>query len=243
MRPGETSWGSEDDGSGTRGNVAGTPVWRFEFAAYRIAFLGRRTAAIDEAPPAGLLEPNVEISRARQVHGAAILTASPGIAGEGDALITDRAGLALGISTADCVPVLFASGAVAAAAHVGWRGLVSGVVDAVVERLPSPSSTRVWVGPCIGPCCFEVGADVAEQIVAASDASVLGAGMPGDKPRVDLRAAIAVQLRRRGVEPGTVVEVCTRCASSGLASYRRDGAAAGRNLSLIWKRSGAGASA
>ena len=109
----------------------------------------------------------------RQVHGAAVARVRAGddpaaIARiEADALITDDPGVALGVFVADCIPALIVdprTGAVAAA-HAGWRGTVAGVLPAVVRALVDelgarPDDLRVVLGPAIGPCCFEVGAEV-----------------------------------------------------------------------------------
>ena len=106
---------------------------------------------------------------------------------------------------ADCVPVLVAdeaSGDVAAI-HAGWRGVAGGVVRAGVERLAAGRSGArlvAAIGPCIGPCCFEVGRDVAGQIERASCGARVIATERGDKAYVDLRAAVRAQLAALGVE-------------------------------------------
>src|SRR5436190_19291938 len=110
---------------------------------------------------------------ARQVHGAAVVRVRAGddpaaIASvEADALVTGDAGVAVGIFVADCIPALIVdprTGAVAAA-HAGWRGTVAGVLPAAVRALAAefdarPDDLRVALGPAIGACCFEVGAEV-----------------------------------------------------------------------------------
>jgi polyphenol oxidase len=92
---------------------------------------------------------------------------------QADGLWTTERGVACGVTAADCLPVLLASGdgRVVGAAHAGWRGLAAGVLEATVRAMcegagVEPSSLHAWLGPCIGPAHFEVGADV----LAAFDA-------------------------------------------------------------------------
>ncbi len=182
---------------------------------------------------------------ASQVHGACALQAE----GEptelatraADALIARSAGDAVGVRVADCVPVLLAdpdTGAVAAV-HAGWRGVAAGVIaSAVKEAAAAGSTTRLAaIGPCIGACCFEVGADVAEQIAAASRPEVV-IRREGDKAHIDLRAAVRAQLRDAGLADESIDDVagCTRCEPSRFFSYRREGERAGRHLAVIVAR-------
>ncbi|MEM7048723.1 MAG: polyphenol oxidase family protein [Acidobacteriota bacterium] len=179
-----------------------------------------------------------EASWCTQIHSAEVLSARPGNAGRGDALHSDHRGLALSVVTADCVPILLASESRLAAIHAGWRGIVQGVVPAGVEALVGRvggTGLRAWVGPAIGSCCYEVDEDVAEQVVSASDSGVLAQG-PRGKPHVDLPWAVLWQLREAGVEEIRPVPLCTRCEVDWLWSYRREGAGAGRNHAVIWRR-------
>lgn len=93
---------------------------------------------------------------------------------------------------------------------------------------------RAWIGPAIGDCCYEVGEDVAEQVVAASSAEVLTRRNP--RPHLDLAMASTVQLARGGIRQIHTIRVCTRCSPDLLWSYRRDGAASGRNFTFAWRR-------
>jgi len=104
----------------------------------------------------------------RQIHGSQVLVAeSEGRLGEADALLTERADLPLAIFTADCLPLLMydPSGRRLAAVHAGWRGTVQSVARAAVDRLveagSAPDGLIVAIGPSIGPCCYEVGEEVA----------------------------------------------------------------------------------
>ncbi|MGE0638803.1 MAG: peptidoglycan editing factor PgeF [Thermoanaerobaculia bacterium] len=198
-----------------------------------VLFLGKGTAAERaRAIPAAWVQPNEERSWLRQVHGDRSIEARPGSCGEADALVTAERGLWLEIATADCVPVLLAGGGRVAAAHAGWRGIAAGIVAVAVRSLGASATAVAWIGPAIGPCCYEVGDDVARQVVAASSAVISHTGSRS-RPHLDLQRAVAVQLLEAGVREIRVVRRCTSCEVDWLWSYRRDGANAGRNLSLI----------
>ncbi len=102
----------------------------------------------------------------RQVHGSRVVRVDrPGDAGEADALWTSASGLPVTVFTADCFGVVLLAADAVGVAHAGWRGAVSGVVDSLREEMTSVGATpiRAAVGPGIGPCCFEVGDEVAEN--------------------------------------------------------------------------------
>jgi polyphenol oxidase len=172
------------------------------------------------------------VIQVKQVHGARALRAAEAEGQEADALVAGGAGMAVGVRVADCVPVLVAdeaSGGVAAI-HAGWRGVVAGVVGAGIELL-GPGKLVAAIGPCIGACCFEVGADVAERIGFVVHRK-------GDKAYVDLRAAVRAQLRARGLDDRRIEDVpgCTKHEPELFHSYRRDGAGSGRMLAAIVAR-------
>ena len=174
------------------------------------------------------------IVQVKQVHGARAVPAAESAGQEADALVA-RPGpaCAVGVRVADCVPVLVAStdtGAVAAI-HAGWRGVVAGVVPAGVELL-GRGALLAAIGPCIGACCFEVGADVAERIGFVTRRA-------GDKAYVDLRAAVRAQLRVLGLADDAIDDVpgCTKHEPDRFHSFRRDGANSGRMLAAIATRS------
>jgi polyphenol oxidase len=179
------------------------------------------------------------IVQVRQVHGGdAIDAASAGPDACADALVGRGGGepVAVGVRVADCVPILVAdeaSGDVAAI-HAGWRGVVAGVVRAGVERLGGRTLVAA-IGPCIGPCCFEVGRDVAETIARASPGANVVAADRGDKVYVDLRAAVRAQLALAGVRETRIEDVagCTKHEIARFHSFRRDGANSGRMLAAI----------
>jgi YfiH family protein len=206
-------------------------AWSAEDEHRRVTalFTGREPAP---RPPA--------VAWARQVHSDRCLrVAAAGEAGEGDALITDRPGLALAVYTADCVPVLLGAPGIVGAVHAGWRGLAAGIVGKALTAMTAlgAAGVRAWIGPAIGPCCYEVGDDVAAAVVAASTPAIVRPGLRG-RPHLDLVAAARAQLGRAGVGEVEAVAACTRCDAEHYWSYRRDGRGAGRNVSCIWLAAG-----
>lgn len=187
------------------------------------------------------------MAQVKQVHGPKAVLVHDAAGAEADALValaSDEA-VAVGVRVADCVPVLVAStdtGAVAAI-HAGWRGVVAGVVPAGVELLGRGAGALLAaIGPCIGACCFEVGADVAERIgfVTRRAAPQVGGAsrVGGDKAYVDLRAAVRAQLRALGLSDEAIDDVpgCTKHEPDRFHSFRRDGANSGRMLAAIATR-------
>ena len=220
----------------------GYPVWEDRLGDIEIRFVGRGPAGGRDEVLARIGEPDLPVAWARQIHSARVLpAAAPGECGEGDALTTDLPGLALAVVTADCVPVLLAGpsgeGNVArvAAVHAGWRGIASGVIPATLGALGNPEGWTAWIGPAIGPCCYEVGEEVAAQIAAASTPEAV-VPHPGGRPHLDLLRATTHQLQAAGVADITALPICTRCETARLSSYRREGKGGGRNLAFIWRR-------
>ena len=168
-----------------------------------------------------------------QVHGDRVVTAaSPGPQGEGDALTTFTAGLYLSVRTADCLPLLMVDARQrrVAAVHAGWRGTIAGIPVAAIRAMESdPAQVWVAIGPGIGPCCFEVGEEVAREF-----------GFQG-RQCVDLFAYNRKNLIDFGVPPGQIAGdgPCTRCWPEKFHSFRRDKAAAGRMHAAIAIRAGA----
>ena len=154
----------------------------------------------------------------RQVHGGDVLTATePGRAGPGDAMVTGTRGLPLAVMTADCVGVVLETEDAVGVAHAGWRGVVAGVVAATARRLqglgrrPGPV-LRAATGPLIGPCCFEVGPEVAGLFHDRHVKSTAG------MTTVDLATAVRDQVPQA---EWWSVEACTRC-DDGWFSFRAD---------------------
>jgi YfiH family protein len=200
-----------------------------------LRFCGRRLQAPLEQLPALLAPAPDAVAHLTQIHSARVQRASAGgRCGEGDALLTTESGLAAAVYTADCVPVLLAADGEVAAVHAGWRGLAAGVIPAAAASL-GRRPLRAWIGPAIGPCCYEVSPEVASAVEAASSPQV-AVWQPGGRPHLDLWAAAQAQLARHGIEVVATLRWCTRCHGDHLWSFRRDGQAAGRNYSLIWRR-------
>lgn len=206
-------------------------------APERAASLARFAAA------AGLALP---LRECEQVHGGDVVFADDVAAApprtKADALVSTGE-LAVGVRVADCVPILIGhepSGAVAAV-HAGWKGFVAGVlshaVHALRERTTASGRLVCAIGPSIGPCCFEVGLDVARTIDAAAGISLVER-TAGDRAYVDLRRGIRAELARLASEPGAGpiamedVPGCTRCDAERFFSFRRGGER-GRMLAAI----------
>src|SRR5262249_54232732 len=152
----------------------------------------------------------------RQVHGDRVVTVTapwPVGAGEAaDAMVTDRPGLALGIVTADCAPVLFAettAGGIGAA-PAGWRGAVGGGIEATLaamQRLGARVDRIVAaIGPCIGQASYEVGPDLRADVLARrlEDARFFSAGKQPDRWQFDLGSYCAARLQEAGVTQTTI---------------------------------------
>ena len=189
-------------------------------------------------------ETRLGFARVRQVHGARAVRAGAPCAPqeEADAVVSLAAGVAACVAIADCVPVLLAdpeTGAVAAV-HAGWRGTVARAAAEGVRRLAEetgapPSRLLAAIGPSIGPCCYEVSADLAARFEEALGPAVVRAGKA---PRLDLWASNVAVLRAAGV-PADRVEVlgrCTSCERELFFSHRRDAGRTGRHVAFIAPR-------
>ncbi len=183
---------------------------------------GTRHAPLDQEGMASL----------KQVHSNWSLVAeSPtGCAGEGDALATDRPGWAVSVRTADCYPILLADvrRRAVAAVHAGWRGTAGGVAGQTLARMRAEYGTAAQdvvaaIGPGIGGCCYEVGAEVAQVF-----------GKPG-AGLIDLADVNRAQLMVAGVAPERIetLGACTFCDAARFYSWRRDRERAGRMISYI----------
>lgn len=160
----------------------------------------------------------------RQVHGALVRRAA-GQGEPGDGVWSDAPGEPLLVFTADCLPVALArvnGGRPAiAAVHVGWRGLLAGIVHGAVSALGSRRLAAA-IGPGIGPCCYEVGDEVAEPFRARFGQGIVRGGC------LDLWTATEQALRAAGVEAVSRVDLCTACNPELFFSHRRDGVRTGR---------------
>jgi len=172
-----------------------------------------------------------------------VVPGSVSCVGACDGLMTDLVDVGLVVWTADCVPVLLAGGGAVAAIHSGWRGTAAGIVADAVDLMRSthsvePSQIRAVIGPAVGGCHYQVGDEVVEALADRGIPEVVWLERrPGGECRVDLRALLRAELEAAGIPPdGIELEGgCTFCDPT-LASYRRDGAAAGRQWSMIVRR-------
>lgn len=182
-----------------------------------------------------------------QVHGARVVRLTradlaPGAGFEqADASVTTERGIACTVLVADCLPVLMAApgGRGVAAAHAGWRGLAGGVVEATLAALCeaaecTPMEVCVWLGACIGPQAFEVGAEVREAFGTEAAAHFRPGPAPG-KWWADLPGLARQRLHRAGVSAVAGGEWCTHRDRAMFFSFRRD-RVTGRHAAAIWIR-------
>lgn len=185
----------------------------------------------------------------RQVHGARVLAAGPGERGRGgldpaaslgeaDGILTAEADLPLLVLSADCVVAALApdDGRALAVFHAGWRGAAAGIPGAAVAALAGrsgapPSAMRAVLGPAIGPCCYEVGEEVA-----AAFPGFLRPGR-GERPHLDLPGAVRGALAAAGVPEEAVAAAggCTLCGEGWFSHRRGD---AGRQVLAAWRVGG-----
>jgi len=186
---------------------------------------------------------------ARQVHGDRIVEIGendtlPLPLSECDGFVTCRSGVALGIKTADCVPILFVDRRlrVAGAVHAGWRGTALGIAAKMVGILCGRFSSRrediaALIGPAIGPCCYEVDAPVHDALAARPwAAAVFRKQTERERWMFDLWGANRRQLIEAGLPGGNVLTAdrCTACTRDLFFSHRAaQGKEEGRQLSFI----------
>jgi polyphenol oxidase len=164
------------------------------------------------------------LSYGRQVHGATVRRA--GAQGDpGDGLWTDTPGEPLLVFTADCLPIALARAngrpPAVAALHVGWRGLLAGIVQSAASCLGG-GMLAAAIGPGIGPCCYEVGGEVATPFRERFGEDIVANG------RLDLWTAAERALRTGGVADVHRTDVCTSCDPGLFFSHRRDAGRTGR---------------
>ena len=172
----------------------------------------------------------------RQVHGAELAVhaaqqspspfAQPGPdPPEVDGHVVRDASLAGLVFVADCLPVALAGPGGVAMLHCGWRGLAAGIIERGVEAVGASAAA---VGPGIGPCCYEVGAEVWSAF------SQLGVERGDDDATLDLNDVAGRLLTRAGVSSAEYAGLCTRCHPELFFSHRRDGAPTGRQAGVAW---------
>lgn len=151
----------------------------------------------------------------RQVHGArAVLVTAPGehAGAEADAAVTATPGCTLVVRTADCAPVVLEGERSVAVLHLGWRGLVAGLVAATVELMASIDDRprRAHLGPCIRPECYEFGPDELDPIVQRFGTGVRGTTADG-RPALDVPALVHRSLHEHGIDDLLDSGECTAC--------------------------------
>jgi YfiH family protein len=187
-----------------------------------------------------------------QVHGVQVaqLNAATPDGTTADACLTQESQVACTIMVADCLPLLFTddAGQVVAAAHAGWRGLATGVIEQTVQAMcekagVTPAQVRVWLGPCIGPEAFEVGEDVRLAFAAKGDAQETSLcfrphPLHAGKWLADLAGLARWRLQALGIHQmagnDSTPDWCTVAQRSRLFSFRRDGVT-GRFAVCIWR--------
>ena len=231
------------------GGVSGAPFDRLNLRPP-----GLRGDALDE--PAAVFENQRRFTAALQgarpvfldqVHGTAVvrLRAADLAPDRGhpvaDASITTDAGVACTVLVADCLPVLFGApeGRAVGAAHAGWRGLASGVLEATVAALCEaaqcePMALSAWMGACIGPDRFEVGDDVRAASGPDQAACFVPTGTPG-KWWADLPALARARLSAVGITQVAGGHWCTHSDPSRFFSFRRE-RVTGRMAAAVWIR-------
>lgn len=191
-----------------------------------------------------------------QVHGATVVNADDVLAAtqrgeplmQADASVTDRTGTVCVVMIADCMPVLLCDpqGRAVGAAHAGWRGLASGVVENTAQRVASLACTdmsvlHAYLGPCIGPQAFEVGPDVRDAFmkgVGGAQRDIVASAfvehpLNAGKFLADLPRLARWRLAQIGITNVTGGDHCTVTERERFYSYRRD-RETGRMAALIW---------
>ena len=233
------------DEGGSRGLLKFRPwdniPWLIHAFTTRAAGNFSSEALADQLPPS-LTAGAMRLASVRQIHSDRLRSLKSDASAtphpdrpEADGLLTSRAGHLLGIRTADCLPLLYVDRGrrAVAAVHAGWRGTAKGIAARAVERIwkefgSPPGDLEVVIGPGIGPCCYEVGSEVADQF----DASAVRTRR---KPHLDLPRANRSQLIQAGVKESRIwsADMCTVCEAGRFYSYRREGRQAGRMLAVI----------
>ncbi len=166
------------------------------------------------------------------------LMANTHIAESFDGSYTTQANIVCTVMTADCLPILLtdSQGSFVAAVHAGWRGLADGIIENTLANIKTDANQILaWLGPAIGPECFEVGDDMKSQFADDEQATFK---VYGDKWLCDIYALAVKRLNKLGVNKIYGGQHCTYKEDALFYSYRRDGAC-GRMASCIWIESSA----
>ena len=233
----------------TRQGGVSTGPYAASIAASRAPTTRRRCWRTAPAPPARSALAPAALVGLTQVHGVAVVRVdtpwAPGAGPRADAMVTNRPGVALGIVTADCAPVLFADSqaGVVGAAHAGWRGAAAGVIEATLAAMVAlgadPARIAAAIGPCIGQDSYEVGADLraALQSAGPDGPRFLAPGRREDRWQFDLPGYCAARLRTAGVATAAALAADTAADPDRFFSHRRrtlsGGGPIGHQISVI----------
>jgi hypothetical protein len=205
--------------------------------------------SIGQGPSPARLPSGLTVRRLHQVHAAGVVVVDPPVPDgavawapgpddappDGDALVASGSGFALAVLTADCAAVALGSPeGVHGAVHVGWRGLVAGVLARAVGTMRDLGASTVvaGLGPCIGPCCYEFSPSHLDAVVEGG-APRWRCQTTWGKPSLDLPTAVRGQLARCGATVAVAAETCTVC-TPGYFSHRGRGDEA-RQALLVWR--------
>lgn len=178
------------------------------------------TAAINE---------KFKIIRLNQQHNSVIIDSKNHLNKPADGVYTVKSNHILTVRTADCFSIFFFDGLTAAIVHVGWRGVLSGIIAEFFHVLKNlnKDNLKVILGPGIRECCFEVSSEVF--VLFSDDYRI----MRDDKYFIDIRGLILDELKRFGVKYVLDNSVCTACNTDMFYSYRRDGVKVKQMISFI----------
>ncbi len=186
-----------------------------------------------------------QVATSQQVHGARVATVGSAQGGTvipaTDGLISRARGIVLLLRFADCLPLMLYDPRrqVVALAHVGWRGCIAGIVASTVSEMQQafacdPRDMLAGLGPCIGPCCYEVGHEVTMAVegIFGSNHELLSTG-PSGSVYFDLPSAVRSQLLGTGVRRIEASGLCTCCETDEFFSHRGESGSTGRFAAVL----------
>lgn len=180
----------------------------------------------------------------KQIHSTRVTRCTAGMTfdtpSECDALITNEVGQPLMVMTADCTPILLYDPIhhAAAAVHAGRAGALGNIIGRTVEKMRDSYDTKTHqllavLGPSIHACCYEIGPEVAQEVIDAGYGFALSSKK--ERPHLDVNGILTTQLQTAGLKPQNVevISACTSCKNETLFSYRAEGGVTGRQAGII----------
>ncbi len=162
-------------------------------------------------------EGDKDVLTLKQVHSSRVILLEDFLEGlEGDAIITQRKGLKIGVKTADCVPIALLGEKTVAVVHAGWRGLKEGILEETIKALKDLEPLEnflAFVGPSAKACCYEVGEEFKELFTSLY--------FRNSKLYMDTQEEAILRLKGSGIKRLFLYKVCTICHHS-LPSHRKD---------------------